>query len=169
MCGYSFYLRFSTQNDLQSQLVRTHTNRTGGLCHDWLVVKPAEWVWGLRKAQILPSWGRKNSARGKLTGKERHYWYRTLVRNTSGQANEGHAPKSQWASFIIKGKVGRGIKPLSSSPLSRCQASIISNSYMLGGGVFLSLPTWSNWDCHGTMEMNKTVVTYIKYGKSFQV
>ena len=41
--------------------------------------------------------------------------------------------------FIIKGKVGRGKNPPSSSFFSRRQASIISSSCRLGRGVFLSL------------------------------
>ena len=54
---------------------------------------------------------------------------------TSGQAPEnlvGH-------SFIIKGKIGRGERPPSSSFLSRHHASIINSSSRLGGGVFVSL------------------------------
>ena len=39
-------------------------------------------------------------------------------------------------SFIIKGKVGRGERPLSSSFLSRCHPSGISSSSRLGKGVF---------------------------------
>ena len=39
-------------------------------------------------------------------------------------------------SFIIKGKVGRGERPLSSSFLSRHQPSIISSSFGLGTEVF---------------------------------
>ena len=42
-------------------------------------------------------------------------------------------------SLIIKGKVGRGKRPFSSSFLSRRHACIISSSSRLGRGVFLSL------------------------------
>jgi len=41
--------------------------------------------------------------------------------------------------FMIKGRVGRGKKPPSSSFLSRCHASIISSSPRLDKGVVLSL------------------------------
>ena len=41
--------------------------------------------------------------------------------------------------FIIRGKVRRGKRPLSSSFFSRHQTSVISPSSTSGGGVFLSL------------------------------
>ena len=42
-------------------------------------------------------------------------------------------------SFIVKGKGGRGKRPLPSSFLSRRHTSIISSCSRLGRGVFLSL------------------------------
>ena len=53
---------------------------------------------------------------------------------------EGAGPRElSGLQFIIKGKVGRGRRPPSSSFLSRRHASIISSSSGLGRGVFLSL------------------------------
>ena len=50
------------------------------------------------------------------------------------------------------------------------QMSSFHHQFLLhvGKGSFL-VPTWSNWDCHSTMEMSKKAVTYAKNGKSSQV
>ena len=95
-----------------------------------------ERVQGLSRAQVLLSRCRKNSARGRVTGKERVYQHRTLVRFTSRQARECHPKNLVGYSCIIKGRMGRGRRPPSSSFLSRCHASIISSSSTSGGGVF---------------------------------
>ena len=76
------------------------------------------------------------------------------MRDTSGQARGYHPENLVGYSFIIKGKVGRGKRPPSSLFF---ESSIINSFYTLGGGVFDPIRP-----CHGTMEVNKKVVTYIK-------
>ena len=88
-------------------------------------------------SHLYLSLGGKNSAGGKLIDEK------GLIRighlcGLQVDGWESAAPKNLVGySFIIKGKIGRGKRPLSSSPLSSHHTSINSSS-RLGREVFLS-------------------------------
>lgn len=59
-------------------------------------------VQGLTGVQVLLSLCRKNSVKGRVTGKERVYQHGMLMRFTSGQAREGQPENLVDQSFISK-------------------------------------------------------------------
>ena len=93
----------------------------------------------LRKFGFLMSPHRKNLVRGKVMDKKGFIRIGHLWGLQEASKRVPHPENLVGYSFIIKGKVRRGERPLSSSFLSRCQISIISSSSSLGRGVFLSL------------------------------
>ena len=96
---------------------------------------------GFKKLWSCKSQCRKNSARGKVIDKKWFIRIGTLWGLQTGKGDKRvlHIENLVGYSFIIKGKAGRGERPLSSSFLSRCQVSIIGSPSTLGRGVFLSL------------------------------
>lgn len=89
-----------------------------------------------------------------------------LVRLTSRWAEGCLTQNLVGYSFTIKGKVGSGKRPHSSSFLSRCQATIISSSSS-GVGAFLSLHS-ENGTIIALFKSAEKVV-YAKNGKSYKV
>ena len=145
---------------------------------------------GLSRAQILLSWCRENSAKGREMGKERVYQYRTFVRDTSQQVKECHPLKARWATFLQSNKIRERKKttfflifdvkflssdfPGGSDGKSVClQCGRPRFDPQVCHQLLLHLmqwsflvPTWSNQDCHEAMEMSKKVISSVQFSRS---
>ena len=106
-----------------------------------LLIETSRLVSGLTGAQVLLSWCRKDSAWGKVMGKEWIYQSKMLVRDTSRQARECSSEDKEGCIFIIKEKVGSEEDHLL-SPKVDIKAYIISFSFV---------PIWSNRGCCGAI------------------
>ena len=91
---------------------------------------------------------RKSSTRGKVVDKK---WFIRIGCLWGLQAGrqEGDTLRTFY-NFIIKGKLGKGGRPPSSSFLNMCQVSMITFSSTSGRGSFCVLP-WSSQDCYSAI------------------
>ena len=117
-----------------------------------------KWFWNCKNASrgrdglwgtlILYVSGQKEFNRGKVVYKKWFIRIRCLWGLQAG-GQEGLSWRTFY-NFTIKGKLGKGGKPTSSSFLNKRQVSMITISSTSGRGSFCVLP-WSSQDCYSAI------------------